>query len=475
MIFPLTSLFVLSGWAFSLVFSVVLARRYEPAKAWAWMAILLAFPWVGLGLYFLLGENPLGRRRLIRYRQVVEELKDSKKHLVLEPHVKQQHLEHRLQTLSRVALAGGALSPVGGNDAALLVNSDATMARLVQDIDRAQHHVHLTFYIFRDDATGRQVGDALLRAAARGVKCRLLADAVGSRPLFAFAGYGAHLQQHGIELRDALYVNPLRGRLARIDLRNHRKIVIIDGQVGYIGSWNVCDADYGRRDIPAGHDVMVRLTGPVALQLQLLFLEDWKFEADQLLEHDDFFPELESAGNIIAQVLPSGPMYPTAPLRDLTVAALHQAQKNVNLTTPYLIPDEALLLALKQAVQRGVKVVIIVPAHSNHHFIDLAARAYYRELTRAGVNVHLFQKGLLHAKTLTVDDALGMVGSANFDVRSFHLDVEANCLFYAKDFTSLLHQQQLDYISQSVLFDAQNPSWPQTLTENWFKLISPLF
>jgi cardiolipin synthase len=270
--------------------------------------------------------------------------------------------------------------------------------------------------------------------------------------------------------------NPLKGRLARLDVRNHRKIAVIDGRVGYIGSWNIVDPGFRPAAKGLYHDLMARVQGPAVLHLQLLFLEDWMLEVGESLASDDVLVKPDPAGDVVAQLMPSGPLYPFPPVRDQTVELLSLARRQVILTTPYFIPDEAVMLSLRLAAQRGVEVNVILPARSDSHLADAAGRAYSAELADAKVHVHCYRAGFLHAKSMTVDDEIGMIGSANFDIRSFRLDVEANLILYTATAVTALREIQDQYMARSVPFLEQwkDRSWLRRVVDDSAKLISPL-
>jgi cardiolipin synthase len=464
-----------SGWLGAVAFAPILARRCAGAKAWGWLAIMVAAPWAGIAAYLLLGENPLGRRRVVRYREVLRKTGAAQAVAQLQKHAAGASLGPAASRMERLAQAAGAPAAVRGNDGEVLASSEDIARRLLADIRRAQHHVHMVFYIFRDDTTGRRVADALIEASRRGVACRVLADAVGSYPLFL--GLGRRMQAGGVDLRPALPINPLRRRLARIDLRNHRKVAVIDGRVAYLGSWNVADADYGRKDITAFHDLSIRLTGPVVLQAQGLFLEDWHFETDETLAGEGALAAPAPTGQAVMQVLPSGPMYPAPSMRDLLVSAIHQANDRVTLTTPYLVPDAALLLALRLAARHGARVDVIVPRRTDLRLVDAAGRSYMREMAAEGLRVHVHQHGILHAKALTVDDGFGTLGSANFDVRSFRLNIEANLLTYSPALVARLREHQEGYMAGARRLDAEAlKRYPRAkrLCEDLARLLNPL-
>ena len=320
---------------------------------------------------------------------------------------------------------------MAGNAISLMSDTDVAVDRLVADIDAAEHHVHLLFYIFKDDVVGRRVGGALIRAAQRGVVCRVLADAVGSRHMFRHLA--PFLRANGVRIRPMLPANLWRLPFKRLDLRNHRKLAVIDGRVALTGSQNIVEASYGHKRAGVWHDVMARVTGPVVRQLQAIFLEDWFYESGELLEDAALFPDCPIDGPVAIQVVPTGPDQPNELFQDLIVRAIFLARRRVVITSPYFVPSESMLLALRLAALRGVEVDLAVPKRSDHRVIDAAGSFYWEHLMRYGVRVFLFQEGMLHAKTLTVDDELAMFGSANYDIRSFNLNFELNLFVHAEE------------------------------------------
>ncbi len=363
---------------------------------------------------------------------------------------------------------------LGGNDVALIARTEDFIDQLIDDIDAARHHVHLLFYIFADDGTGRRVAEALVRASKRGVKCRVLADAVGSRPMFK--RLALQMAEQGIEVRQALPVGLFRRRMARVDLRNHRKLAVIDGCTGYTGSQNLVDAGYGRKDL-AWYDLMVRLTGPILLELQSMFVSDWYFETEEILEGGEYFLDPPLKGEIAVQTLPSGPTYPTENYQRIVVAALYAAERRVTITSPYFVPDAAFLQAMQTAVLRGVEVELVVPRRCDQILVGAAGRSYFDELLDMGVKLYLYDKGLLHAKTMCVDESIAFIGSSNFDIRSFALNFEINLLFYGPEVAAQLHDQQRRYMADAFLLSAER--WAERpamkkLFQNVARLLSPL-
>src|SRR5262249_43100295 len=315
---------------------------------------------------------------------------------------------------------------LGGNAVELLTDYDGTIARLVQDIDQATDHAHLEFYIFADDRATAPVIAALGRAAGRGVRCRVLADAIGSRP--ALRPLRPKLMSRGVAVHEMLPVRLVPWKKARLDLRNHRKIAVLDGRVGYTGSQNLVSAEFKKG--LTYEDLMARVTGPVVLELQYLFAADWFLETNEVLGGEAEFPGPEIAGDVPAQALPSGPAFPTQNNQRLFVALVHGARKRVVLTTPYFIPDEPFLQATQTAVLRGVEVHLVVSEAGDHPVVSLAQRSYYEELLEAGVQIHPYRTNFLHAKHVSIDDSVALIGTSNLDIRSFVLNAEVMLVIY---------------------------------------------
>jgi cardiolipin synthase len=322
---------------------------------------------------------------------------------------------------------------------------------------------------------GRRVADSLVHAARRGVRCRVLADAVGSRNLFR--RLAPLMRREGVEVVPALPVGIVRTLFARMDLRNHRKIAVIDGRIAYTGSQNIVDPSYGHRRAGHWHDLMLRIEGPAVHQLQGIFVEDWFHESGHLLDEAHLFPELEASGSTAIQVVPTGPDLPSGAFQDLIVEAIFRADSSVVITSPYFVPNEAMLLALRLAVLRGVRVDVVIPKVSDQRLVGAAGKFYCEYLMRYGGRVHLFHQGLLHCKTFTIDNRLAMFGSANFDVRSFMLNFEVNLLAHAPDTVERVRQLQQYYIDRSIHATFENMPGRRFLGRlqmNFAKLFTPL-
>lgn len=457
-----------TGWVMALVLAPHLARRGSAAKAWGWLSILFALPWVGIGLYLLFGRKAVRRRKRIRYRRLRENGSTGPLLADLEARSCLSGLDGEAGCIARLARSCGALPVVEGNTVEML-DSHETHKALVEMIDHAQTRIHLDYYIFRDDEAGQQVIEALLRASRRGVTSRVLVDALGSRVLLR--KLAPRLRQAGIDVRPSLPFNLLRKPLARYDLRNHRKIAVADGHVALLGSWNIGQGHVGPAPEDCFKDLSARVRGPAVAEIEVLFLSDWLTDAETRDFPKVSIPEPTDDDSVL-QVLPSGPMYPSPAFRDLVVYALYQARERIVLVTPYFVPDEPILLALRLAVQRGVEVDLVVPESTDHLLVDSARRSYVRELKAVGIHAHCHGGRILHAKTMTVDQTVGIIGSSNQDLRSFHLNVEANLVLYSRpDVLGLLAWQD------GLIQDAHPPVGSvaiQRIGQDLSRLLGPL-
>lgn len=468
-----TLLYFASEWVIRLAMLVVVPSRRSPDAAKAWLLFAFFLPWPALILYHLIGRPAYPRWRQQRFERLPGLLAPAMAQIARTPASRRPALPENLAEAAILIEKLGRLPVLAGNEAELLPDYGGSLARLVADIDGARSHVHLVFYIFADDATGRTVMDALLRAVQRGVTCRVLIDALGSHHWARRVV--ERLSAGGVEIRLALALGFFRRRSARADLRNHRKIAVIDGRIGYTGSQNIVDADF--RPGVVNQELVVRVTGPIVLELQAVFVADWYLETEQALGGPDLFPALPPSGEVAAQVLPSGPDYPTAGVEHLIVALIHGARHRVAVTTPYFVPDEPLLQALQTAAMRGVEVHLVVSGVADHPLVHLAQRSYYAELLRCGVHIHLFRDKLLHAKHLSVDGEVALIGSSNVDIRSFVLNAEVSLVAYSRDVVARLRAEQERYFAASV--QLSSAAWAERspvgkFAENLARLLSPL-
>lgn len=466
-------LYYISEWTVRLAMLVVVPYRRNPASAKVWLLFVFIAPWIGLGMFWLFGSARTSPIRARKLRRFVDRLRSSKDRFVGDDNILHPQLDERLMDAVHVAAKLGHFPILGGNSVELLTDYDGTIDRLIADIDAAQNHAHLLFYIFADDDIGRKVGDALMRAAKRGVKCRLLVDAIGSRP--ASWRLLPELRQAGVETREMLKVGLFHQKSCRPDLRNHRKIAVIDGQIGYVGSQNIMGSNH--IEGLTYEEMMVRVVGPVVLELQAVFCGDWYVETEFMASESHLYPAPKIAGSIACQVLPSGPSYPSQNNQRLIVTLIHSARKKVTVTTPYFIPDDPLLEALQTAVTRGVTVQLIVSRQSDQWLAGHAQRSYYEDLLEAGIQVFSYHKNFLHAKHLTVDDEISFIGSSNMDLRSFVLNAEISLLIFDPGVAHQMHHEVTTYLKNAdrlKLEDWRKRGFITKLSEGVARLFSPL-
>jgi cardiolipin synthase len=459
----------------SLVVFILARKRRRPASSLAWVVVIITVPVVGAIAYIFVGEARLGSLRRRRHRKIVQQTRaEGWVHgaLGLYPDI---HADLAPQAALVESVGGFPLR--SGNDAELISDTDACIKAIVADIDAATDHCHLLFYIMLTDSSGQAVAEALGRAARRGIECRLLLDAVGSRG-FLRSPLTAQLREAGVTVVAALPASLVRAALARLDLRNHRKLAIIDGQVAYTGSQNIADAAFAPKPRFAPWvDAMLRIRGPAVLDLQELFIEDWFLDTEESLVAKMSIDPPMPEGGVVMQIVPTGPDDHHAALRLISQSAFHLAREEIQLTTPYFVPAEPEVAALCVAARRGVRTRLVVPARNDSPLVAAASRSLYEQLLEAGVEIYEYTEGLLHAKTMTVDRQLGMLGTANFDRRSFELNFEVSVLVYDQDFASRLRFLQRSYMNDSRQIELsrwQRRSWVRRLVENTLGMLSPL-
>ena len=461
---------LMTGW-------IMLRGKGRSEARIAWIVVVLALPLLGIVLYLLVGEARLGRQRANRSRRIVDRLRADDRLWVQKTSGLHPEISPNFKPLATLIETVGQFASRGGNDMRLITDTDMFVQSLVQDIDRSLLHCHLEFYIFLVDHSGRRVAEALERAAKRGVTCRVLVDGLGSRAMLR-SGLSAFMRRAGVTIVEALPVNLLRLPFSRVDLRNHRKLAVIDGQIGYVGSHNIADAAFGIKSRYAPWiDASARVTGPIVHDLQELFIEDWYLDTDESLEPvlDAEIPVV-SAG-IAAQVMGTGPTTQNDAMHQVIQTACHTARNEIIFTTPYFVPDEGTVTALRIAAGRGVDTILVVPLRCDSRLAAAAGRSHYATLLDSGVKIFQYTKGLLHAKTMTVDTDLALITTANLDRRSFDLNFEVSLMVYDDDLASQLRFVQRAYIADSIPVTRQSwklRPWPWRLADNTAGVLSPL-
>lgn len=448
------------GWAIYIVGLggwIVLQKR-EPVATLSWLFGLALLPYLGFIVYWWLGPQRIKRHRLRRQRSRTSHPSGN---------------ANDARELSRLGTATTGLPPTTAHDVRMLVDGAAKYDALLADIAQARTSIDMEYYIFSPDRTGTAVRDALIERARAGVKVRLLLDAVGSgkckrrflQPLVEAGGEFA-------------WFHPMRfGRIWSrpwLNMRTHRKIVVIDGHVCYTGGINVTDEENESLRPDAYRDVHMRLVGDVARSLQVLFVEDWSYATGQPPVLPP--PRPVEGGAHAVQVLSSGPDSPWEAIHRMHVAAIHAARRRVWLTTPYFVPGEAAMMALTAAALAGLDVRLLVPRMSDSRVVTFAARSYFDDLLAAGVRVYEYGPRMLHSKTLLVDDHMVMVGTANFDHRSFRLNFEVSLAFDDAQVASELERTIETDLAHSprVREDRPRPLWSVRLPEALARLVSPI-
>lgn len=468
-----TALSVLHLILFGLVTLRVLARpQLNTHTRTAWVFVLLALPFIGVALYLLIGEIHFSGRD----RRRADEANGATRDLVRKSG-EDRNLE-KWGGASGFATSINGFGMTTGNRGELLDSPIEARRRLIEDMDAAKETISVLYYIWLDDRTGRDVAEALIRAAGRGVCCRAMIDAIGSRSFISSATW-KRMKEAGVETAVALPIgNPLVTMLhRRLDLRNHRKITLIDATICHCGSQNCTDPEFlPKARFAPWIDIMVRFEGPVAHQMNLLFAQNW------LASHPGDLsvtgkPVPGFGDGVAAQVVGTGPQIQRDVSAQLFSRIIFEARRELIITTPYFVPGEVVCAAILGAAFAGVKVTLILPRRNDSGFVARASRSYYPQLILAGVTVAEYNGGLLHSKTMTVDGQATFMGSSNMDIRSFDLNYENDILFRDAALTSAVRQRQMEYLADSTLVDpAYVRSWPiwRRIWLNAFATMGPL-
>ncbi|UWQ05717.1 cardiolipin synthase [Aliiroseovarius crassostreae] len=454
-----------SGWTlfvFLLHLSVMgraLTRDHRsPASRLAWVAVIMALPGLGIIAYFFFGDPSASWRMDRKLTTLRKALARHPQGDVPSPDIPQPYRP----SFARAAAVNG-FAPVGGNRAELTADSNESIDWLVADIEAAQDHAHLLFYIWLPDENGTRVARAMMAAAGRGVSARVIVDGLGARRLLSHPLW-REMQEAGVQTVVAFDISyPLVAALyQRLDIRNHRKIVVIDHGVTYLGSQNCADPEFRiKAKYAPWVDTMLRIEGPVAWQAQRLFIGDWMAHGGEdisaLLERPAPDPRHEGdEAGFVGVMAGTGAVQTREGVSDMIQTLLASAQHEVMITTPYYVPSEALHQAICSAAKRGVRVQITLPARNDSWVVNLASKSYYASFLRAGVEINEFKPGLLHAKLITVDGEVAFVGSANLDRRSIDLNFENTMLLHAPALTREIRLQQEAFREDAYEIDAED-------------------
>ncbi|TWT44913.1 Major cardiolipin synthase ClsA [Phycisphaerae bacterium RAS1] len=455
----------------------VLRRRKEPGSMVAWVFAAMLFPFLGPLAYWLFSADRVvwsARRRRRRVARIVHLIRERvERHTGV--HRSDDALPADLRNIERMARHLARFPATPGNDVRVYDEANETYAAIEEALRTAQRHIHLEYYIWNADDTGRQFRDLLIEKARQGVEVRLLLDSVGCFGLSR--RFLAPLRAAGAEVAWFMPLRPTSRRWS-LHLRNHRKIVVVDGAVAFTGSQNIGDEYRGRlARLSPWYDTHLRVSGPAALFLQEVFVEDWYFATRRELSDDAYFPAPTEQGSSWVQILPTGPDQPVNTLEQVVFATAAAATHTLRIATPYFVPHAALRTALTHACYRGVEVDIVVPTRTDAPLALWAGRSFYEEIVSAGAGVYEFDHGVLHSKTFTIDDRWCMIGSANMDARSFRLNFEISALIYDEQVARGLSDSIQIHCARSrriTLDGLRSTSLPQKLLEGGARLFSPL-
>lgn len=429
----LTAIYVLN---FLIAFTVIFLERKNPSKTLAWIMVLFLLPGFGIFFYFLFSQN-ISRQKLFRLTTFEEanisnslfhQMSDIKNKI----YVFERPEAEKWSDMIRLNQSYGWAYFTQDNSVRIFTDGNDKFQQLFADIANARHSINVMYYILKPDATGRAMMNLLTQKAKEGLEVRLLVDALGGRSLS---------QQHFEELKAAggkvamFFPLKLKWINMKLNYRNHRKLVIIDGEIGYIGGFNVANEYVGKsKRFGNWRDTHLRLTGGCVQDIDARFVLDWRFASkEDLVMSHNFYPLDDANGNSGVQILSSGPDSPNTEIRTAYLKMIASAKKSICIQTPYFIPDESILEALKMAALSGVDVRLMIPCMPDHMFVYWATYSYAGILLNSGAKVYIYENGFLHAKTITVDDEISSVGSANFDIRSFSLNFEANAMIFDSD------------------------------------------
>ncbi len=464
----------------SVTLRILMKRRAVPS-AMAWLLIIYILPLVGIIAYLSFGELHLGKRRAERAKAMWPSTARWLADLKGCDHIFADTTSEVAAPLFQLCERRQGIAGVKGNQIQLLTTTEDTMKAMIRDIELARNNVEMVFYIWQPGGMADQVAESLMAAARRGVHCRLMLDSAGSLAFFR-SPYPAMMRNAGVEVVEALKVNLFRVFLRRMDLRQHRKVVLIDNFIAYTGSMNMVDPRFFKQNAGVGQwiDVMARMEGPVATTMGVIYSCDWEIETGKRIlppaPECSVLPFEQESGHII-QVIASGPGFPEEMIHQALLTAIYAARHQLVMTTPYFVPSDDLLHAICTAALRGVDVSIIVPMKNDSMMVGWASRSFFAELLEAGVKVYQFEGGLLHTKSVLVDGQLSLVGTVNLDMRSLWLNFEITLVIDDDGFGTDLACVQDDYIARSTLLDQekwlQRPLW-QRIVERLFYFFSPL-
>lgn len=447
----------------------------RPAQMTAWLFIAFVCPIIGFVAYIMLGKDFTKRRRMERYKQEAIHYASEMSETVNGSHeIGNEQLQQQEKLYAM--LTGLASFPITSrNRTTVLTNGKATFKAILEQLEKARHHIHLDYYTIRDDGIGRRFLEVLVRKAREGVEVRVVYDGIGS--LHLSEQYIQELRAAGIQT--SCFLPP---RIAfydrRLNYRNHRKIIVVDGKVGFVGGINIGDEYIGKEPkLGFWRDTHLQLEGDSVYFLQELFMNDWAFAAKEQLDSGPYMPVHQCEGNERVLIVSSKPGHNDRKIMEVMFAAITAAKSRIYITTPYFIPDPSLLMGLRTAALSGVDVKLIIPGVADSRLVLLATLSYIQDLLEAGVKVYRYEKGFVHAKVMIVDQMLGTVGTANVDMRSLHSNFELNAVLFDLGTIKRLEADFMNDLQNSREVELQQfmrRSWRQKTAESILHILSPM-
>ncbi|MFE6995928.1 cardiolipin synthase [Microbacterium sp. NPDC057659] len=459
---------------------IVIPRNRRPTSAMAWLLAIFFLPEIGIILFLLIGNPRLPRARRRKQAQINEYIADTSSNLrfgTLRPNAPDW-----FPPLVLMNQRLGAMPLAGDNGAHLIADYQESLDAMADAIREATEYVHVEFYILQADAATDNFFRALEEVAARGIPVRVLLDFWANRGKPKYKQTRKRLKAMGADWHEMLPVQPLQGRWQRPDLRNHRKLLVVDGKTAFVGSQNITDSSYNlRKNIKRGlHwvDLMVQVDGPIVASVNAVFLSDYYAETDRVPEGIDITRVETGSGDLDCQIVPSGPGFEAENNLQLFLGLLYGAKRKIMMVSPYFVPDEALLLAVSTACDRGVQVELFVSEEGDQAMVYHAQRSYYEVLLKAGVRIWMYRKPfILHTKSLTIDDDVAVIGSSNMDMRSFGLNMEISMLVRGEEFVAEMRAVEDEYRSLSrelTLEEWEQQPLRSTVLDNLARLTSAL-
>lgn len=464
--------------AILVAFSVILENR-NPTKTISWVVVLFVLPIIGLIFYFLVGKNY--RKEKIFSRKGLEDferIRNLSADQVIELHGRDFSDDEKIRSklpIINLLLRNSKALLTTRNRTAILNNGNDTFVSIKAWLNKAKDHIHLEYYIIDDDRIGNEVREILISKAREGVKVRLIYDDVGCWKLGK--KFLASLENAGVELYPFMEVRfPFLAN--RINYRNHRKIIVIDGRVGFVGGINIADRYiHGNEEIPFWRDTHMRIEGEAVNSLQVVFIIDWYFVSGQVLGDRKYFPATRIQNTQLVQITASGPDSDWASIMQAYFSAISTATRYIYITVPYFIPNESILTALKTVALSGIDVRMIIPGKSDSFLAFNGTMSYVDELLEAGIRVFYYQKGFIHSKLIMVDDVFASVGTANMDIRSFDDNFEVNALIYDEQLCTELKNYFIEDMSHCIEADRgeqRKRSYKTKFAESFARIFSPL-